>query len=107
MEVDKTKIQAVWDKGKPVDGYDPHRWRKDKCGAWLFKIRYGDRDSEWGWVIHSIDSNNGDKLSNLIPLHTKNSVVTGDGPLQCPVKASEPVYSDHRVLVSGGRNTGV
>ena len=95
MAFNETRIRAVWDKGKPVSGYDPYRWQKDECGAWMFKIRYGDGDSEWGWVIHQVDAGKGDELSNLMPLHSKNSVDTGDGPLQCPVKAS------------GGRNIGV
>jgi len=94
MSFNDETIQAVWNKGKVVSN-NPDRWRKDTCDAWINRGDYGNRDSEWGWEIHHVDSEKGDDLDNLIPLHWKNNVATGDGALQCPVTAS------------GNRNIGI
>lgn len=28
-------LDAVWNKGTVVAGYDPAKYRKDNCGAWM------------------------------------------------------------------------
>ncbi len=31
MAFDEIIVQAVWEKGKTVGGYNPAKWRKDAC----------------------------------------------------------------------------
>lgn len=81
-------IQAVWEKGKAVPGYDSSKFRKDHCGAWIKRDKHGDRDSSYGWEIDHITPGGSDSLYNLRPLQWQNNVVTSDGRLTCPVTAN-------------------
>ena len=85
------KTRKVWRKGTEVPDIDPNDFRKDKCGAWIRFSRYGDRHSDFGWDIHHIHPKSrggSDSLENLIPLHWKNNLATGDSAeLYCKVKA--------------------
>ena len=49
-------IEQVWEQARPVEGYPPSIMRQDKCGAWIKKNRYGDRELplSFGWVINYI-----------------------------------------------------
>ncbi len=81
---------AVWQKGKVVSGYDSNMWRQDDCGAWINYEEYGNRDSENGWEIDHItsqDHGGSDAPSNLRPLHWNNNVSKGAGRLKCKVTA--------------------
>lgn len=81
---------AVWYKAHSVPGYDPQKFRKDQCGAWISWADYGNRDSTYGWEIDHITprSNGGsDELSNLRPLQWENNASKADGRLVCAVSA--------------------
>jgi hypothetical protein len=80
-------IQAVWEKGKIVSGWDPSKRRKDQCGAWIRRKDHGNRDSSFGWEIDHITPNGDNSLSNLRPLQWRNNVATSDGRLTCPITA--------------------
>lgn len=54
MAFSEQQVQDIWNRATTVDGYDPDRFRKDACGAWIFRDRYGDTDSIYGWVIDHI-----------------------------------------------------
>ena len=54
MAFSNQQIQDVWDRANKEDGYDPSRFRKDACGAWILRDKYGDTDSLYGWVIDHI-----------------------------------------------------
>lgn len=89
MSFDHETKSQIWHKATEVRSYDPNRWRKDACGAWIGWTEYGDRDSDYGWEIDHIDPNGGDDLSNLRPLQWKNNVATSDsGVLTRAVTAS-------------------
>ena len=91
MEVNNDVINAVWRKGRAVSGNNPNVWRKDRCGAWIRRTQYGNRDSEYGWEIDHINPRGSDNLSNLQPLQWENNVRKGDGPDgpgSCAVTAS-------------------
>jgi len=60
-------IAQVWEKAKKVYGENPNRFRKDECGAWIAGAHYGNRGSEFGWVIERRDPNGGESLDNLCP----------------------------------------
>ena len=80
---DEELIQAVWEKGRVVLGHDPARWRKDDCGAWIGREFYQNQESEFGWEIDRIDLTGPVNLTNLRPLHWKNSADKIDGLLKC------------------------
>lgn len=78
-------------KGHSVIGYDSKKFRKDDCGAWIIRDKYGDRNSKYGWEIDHInpESQGGsDALSNLRPLQWENNAKKSDGRLKCVVQAN-------------------
>jgi len=84
---DKTKI-AVRNKGKAIGTNDPKVWRKDECDAWIQFSKYGDRDSQYGWEIDHItsqDHGGTDALSNLRPLQWENNASKSAGRLKCVI----------------------
>lgn len=88
MSSEDENVPDVWEKGEVVDGQDASRWRKDKCGAWIGRNHYGNRDSQYGWEIDHIDPEGGDDLSNLRPLQWENNVDKSDKKrLTCVVTA--------------------
>ena len=44
----------AWSRATVVEGFDRNRYRKDACGAWIMRNKYGDIDSMYGWVIDHI-----------------------------------------------------
>ncbi len=54
MAFSKQQIQEVWNRASAVGGYDPTRFRKDACGAWIMWDKYGDTDSLYGWEVDHI-----------------------------------------------------
>ncbi len=48
------QIQEAWDRATVVDGFDKNRYRKDACGAWIIRNKYGDTDSLYGWQVDHI-----------------------------------------------------
>src|SRR5574337_314545 len=84
-------IWNVWSKGEIFAGNDPVFWRKDVCGAWIFRSHYKRTDSEYGWVIDHIKplSEGGtDNISNLRPLHWENTMRRTDGSPECRVTST-------------------
>lgn len=84
--------QAVWVKGQVVAGYDPTKYRKDCCGAWMFWNDYGNTSKDTGWEIDHIwpvALGGGDEILNLQPLQWENNRSKGDSTMgnYCKVRA--------------------
>ena len=63
------------------------RWRKDDCDAWIGRIEYGNRASQYGWEIDHINPHGDNGLANLRPLQWQNNVDKSDGRLKCSATA--------------------
>lgn len=81
-------IQLVWEKGICVEDNDSNLWRKDECGAWMQRSMHSDRTSQYGWEVDLIDPLRSEDISNLRPLHWKNSVGRGTGKLICRITSN-------------------
>ncbi|MDG2123050.1 MAG: hypothetical protein P8J87_05090 [Verrucomicrobiales bacterium] len=44
-------VDRVWHLAKTVEGNDPEIWRKDEFGAWINRLDYGNRRSDFGWEV--------------------------------------------------------
>jgi hypothetical protein len=44
-------VDHVWSLGQTVQGNDDALWRKDEHGAWMHRLEYGNRNSQFGWEI--------------------------------------------------------
>jgi hypothetical protein len=78
---DRSTVEAVWQKGQVVSGYDPTQYRKDTCGAWMERASYGVTKSNMGWEVdheQPVAKGGGDELSNLQPLIWQNNRHKGD-----------------------------
>ncbi|MHA1974875.1 MAG: HNH endonuclease signature motif containing protein [Candidatus Hodarchaeales archaeon] len=90
MSFSDSKIQQVWEKGTVVSGQDSTKWRKDQCGAWIYRSSYG-KQTEYGWEIDHIkpkSQGGSDEVSNLRPLQWENNREKAAGRLNCVVTAS-------------------
>ena len=86
-----TTVNAVWSKGRPVDGYDRNVWRYDMCGKPMKYSDYGNTSSAHGWEVDHIypaAKGGSDDLSNLQPLQWDNNRQKSDiYPWSCQLAA--------------------
>jgi hypothetical protein len=70
---DKQIIDHVWSLAQPVSGNDDALWRKDEFGAWMHRLEYGNRKSQFGWEVYDPNILGADfGLRTLRPLQWQN-----------------------------------
>jgi hypothetical protein len=77
----------MWEKGKIPKYNDVTVWRKDECGAWIKRSKYGDIKSPYGWYIGDLSLKGDDETSNLRPLNWKNKLDETSRQIKCRVTA--------------------
>ncbi|MCB1076525.1 MAG: hypothetical protein KDM63_10405 [Verrucomicrobiae bacterium] len=70
---ERTVIDSVWEYGDAIPGNDPALWRKDQFGAWMHRLDFGQRHSEYGWEICDLGPGRGAAgLAALRPMQWQN-----------------------------------
>jgi hypothetical protein len=70
---DRGVIDSVWQFAEIVAGNDPALWRKDEFGAWINRLDYGHRHSQFGWEICDVARSRATTgLSALRPMQWQN-----------------------------------
>lgn len=75
------ELKQIWEKANPVPGYNKDMYRKDQCGAWIQRDKYGsasvgESHVSFKWQVDHIkpDSKGGeDVVSNARPLQWYNN----------------------------------
>lgn len=93
------QVQTVWEKGTVVDNYDKTKYRKDVCGAWMQRDKYGLEET-YGWEIDHVfpEAKGGDdELQNLRPMQWENNRSKDDNyPSYTAVKTSSDNKNIHK-----------
>lgn len=74
-------IEKVWQTARTVDGIDARMVRKDPCGAWIVRDKYGMADNEYGWEIdhiYPLALGGDDNPQNLRAMNCANNRSKGD-----------------------------
>ena len=90
MTWSEDQVQEVWNNGMTVEKFDPSKWRKDACDAWISRVEFGNSLSVFGWQVGHIapvKTGGSDHISNLRSLQWKNRGSEQEGELTCPVSA--------------------
>ncbi|HKU33431.1 MAG TPA: HNH endonuclease signature motif containing protein [Candidatus Nitrosotalea sp.] len=110
IEITEDTIWDVWSKGEIFAGNDPVLWRKDVCGAWIFRSHYKRIDSEYGWVIDYIkplSEGGSNNILNLRPMHWENTRRRSDGSIECHI-TSTGIYNgkpiEHKIIEPSSLN---
>lgn len=110
MQFSEEFIQDIWEKGRKIEGYDESLFRKDACGAWIMRDKYGEKHI-FGWEIDHIypkERGGTDIIQNLRPLHYQNNrskaddypsytaTVTSEGNNNIPIEKTRIVNASKR-----------
>ena len=77
----ESDLDLVWSLGSAIAGFDPARWRRDKCGAAIDRKEYGNTNSQYGWEvdhIRPVASGGRTEVNNVQPLQWQNNRRKGD-----------------------------
>jgi hypothetical protein len=87
MPYSEQLIQQVWEKTRVNPDIAMDKWREDECGAWIERERYGDRLSQFGWVIINVSAGGSDTLKNLRAFNHRNGYEVAVQQPKCQVTA--------------------
>lgn len=87
MTFDEDTIQIIWEKGRVMQDHDATQWRKDECGAWIYREHYGVTDTEFGWKIEKVMPDVSERADSFRPFHHRNSYNIANGAPHCHVTA--------------------
>lgn len=87
MPYSEDVVQQVWERGRATNDLDPNDWRKDECGAWMQRSKYGNEDHAFGWVIRNVVAGGTNSVENLRPFHARNEYNRSSGKTHCHVAA--------------------
>lgn len=76
MRYTEDDINKIWQTARKVEGMDAQTVRKDPCGAWIVRDKYGMPDNEYGWEIDHIYPKalgGDDNFVNLRAMHCANA----------------------------------
>lgn len=114
MTYTKVEIDRIWQSAGIVEGMDPRMVRKDPCGAWIVRDKYGMPDNEYGWEVDHIYPRvlgGDDNPLNLRPMHCANArskgdsypsyiiAVTSDGQINVPIRRVLKVNKARRAIL--------
>lgn len=51
LDFEREVIDRVWQLAQAIPGNDPELWRKDEQGAWIHRLEYRNRRSQFGWEV--------------------------------------------------------
>ena len=72
---DREVVERVWSLAQMIPNNDPAVWRKDESGAWIHRMEYRNRHSEFGWEIANYSfSHRGAGIETLRPMQWQNYV---------------------------------
>lgn len=112
--ISEETIEQVWQAARKVDGMDADMVRKDPCGAWIVRDKYGLAENEYGWEIDYIfprSLGGDDNPINLRAMHCANArskrdnypsyivAVTSDGDKNVPVRKVLKVNGKKREML--------
>ena len=81
MAYSNEDIERIWQTARKVEGMDARMVRKDPCGAWIVRDKFGMSDNEYGWEVDHIyprSLGGDDNPVNLRPMHCANNRSKGD-----------------------------
>ena len=81
MVLTEELIGRIWETARAIEGIDARMVRKDPCGAWIVKDKFGISDNEFGWEIDHIfplSMGGDDNLANLRAMHCANARSKGN-----------------------------
>jgi hypothetical protein len=87
MRFDEDFIQTIWEKGRAMLDQDATHWRRDECGAWMFRGHYGVTDTEFGWKIEKVKPDLSETADSFRPFHYRNAYDIAVGAPHCRVAA--------------------
>ena len=114
MTFNDDTIERVWQKARVVEGMDADMVRKDPCGAWIVRDKYGHPENDYGWEIdhiYPIIMGGDDALVNLRAMHCANArskgnsypsyivVVTSEGKNNVPTRRVLKVNKNKRQVL--------
>ncbi len=99
-------IQQVWEKGRATLDQNSAIWREDECGAWMRREHYGNKRSEYGWMIENVSTGGADILENLRPFHHQNTFDRANHQAKCHVTADRTgLEASEHIKEPRNRNT--